>query len=78
LASGVFVDSNDPVIIEFAMRATENVQGNVAKAIALFLAVRDGVPYTPYRPYAVKEMFHVGTCLADDFIIAAGRYLKMG
>jgi len=66
LASGTHVDSNDPVIAELAKNATDGLKGDVEKAIALYLAVRDGVPYTPYRPYAIERMFHVGTCLADN------------
>lgn len=51
LASRTHVDSNDPVIAELGKNATDGLKRDVAKAITLFLAVRDGVPYTSYRPY---------------------------
>ncbi|BAT65015.1 transglutaminase-like enzymes [Pseudomonas aeruginosa] len=48
LQSGRFVDSDHPVVVEFA----EKSRGNSAKprdqAVALYYAVRDGVRYNPY------------------------------
>ena len=66
LAPGKFIASDDPAIVKLARNATAGLHGDIEKAMALYLAVRDGVPYTPYRPYAVERMFHVGTCLSDN------------
>lgn len=61
-----FIDSSEPTIVALAKSATEGIDGEVEKAKALYLAVRDAVPYTPYRPYATERMFHVGSCLEDN------------
>lgn len=66
LTSGQYVDSSDPAVLTLAQKATDGLVGDIEKAIALYLAVRDGVPYTPYRPYAVEQTFHVSTCIADN------------
>lgn len=72
LTPGEFVDSEDPEIVRFAEKAVEGVRGEKARAIALYLAVRDGISYNPYLDYS-KD----GTYRASD-VLKAGRGFCIG
>ena len=43
-----FIDSDAPNVRAFAERVTRGAGTDVAKAVALYYAVRDGIVYTPY------------------------------
>jgi transglutaminase-like putative cysteine protease len=45
------IDSDHPRIKEFAREATVDATGAVAKAVRLYLEVRDGIRYDPYSPF---------------------------
>lgn len=45
---GWFVDSDAPVVIEFARATTAGATDPVDRAVALFTAVRDGIWYDPF------------------------------
>jgi len=44
-----FLNSDHPDVVAFAENAREGAQGERATAVALFLAVRDGLRYDPYQ-----------------------------
>jgi len=43
-----FLDSDSRAVRDFAARATEGATGEIAKAVALYYAIRDGIRYDPY------------------------------
>jgi len=66
LTTGRYVDSAHPAIITLAQNAVTGLENEIDQAVALYQAVRDSVPYSPYRPYADERMFHVASCLVDN------------
>ena len=48
LKSTKFLESDSQPVREFATRATEGATGEIAKAVALYYAIRDGIRYDPY------------------------------
>lgn len=42
------IDSDHPLVVEFAQRAAEGAENQVDAAVRLYLAVRDGIRYDPY------------------------------
>lgn len=48
LAASEFMDFGHPLVQEFIARHTQAGQSPVEKALALYLAVRDGIRYSPY------------------------------
>ena len=49
LQSTYFLDSDHPRVREYAARAVQGLSDPVEQSKALFLEVRDGFPYDPYR-----------------------------
>lgn len=49
LAPTWFLNFDDPAVREFAEAAVEGAATDVEKAVKLFYAVRDGIPYDPYK-----------------------------
>jgi transglutaminase-like putative cysteine protease len=48
LKSTKFLESDSQPVREFATRATEGTTGEIANAVALYYAIRDGIRYDPY------------------------------
>ncbi len=65
LGPGKFIDCSHPDIVSFAHSATEGIDKPIAKAVALYGKVRDGVRYSPYRPYTTLKTYLASTCLID-------------
>jgi transglutaminase-like putative cysteine protease len=59
-----FVDSGDDKVQAFARDAVAGVNGNKARAIALYTAVRDGITYDPYVDYTDPGAFRASAVLA--------------
>ena len=79
LAATAFIDSHDPVVVEFVRSATEGASSERDKARRLFAAVRDQIRYDPYsvssepgdyRASAVIER-RVGYCVPKAVVLAA-------
>jgi transglutaminase-like putative cysteine protease len=73
-----YVDSDAPVIVEFAQRICSNQAGDdVAKAIGLYYAVRDGIVYTPYFDFRSEDTYRASTCLTrgSGFCVAKAALL---
>jgi transglutaminase-like putative cysteine protease len=75
-----FIDSDSPVIIEFARCSIANAQTDIEKAIRLYSDVRDGIRYDPYHidlaPDALKASAvlarKTGFCVEKAILLAAG------
>lgn len=51
------IDSDHPLVREFAARAADGASDPVARAVKLYLAVRDGIRYDPYSPFWLAEHY---------------------
>lgn len=79
LQSTGFIDSNHPLVIDFANKTTQHCQTDIEKAVALYLAVRDGIRYDPYhidlRPEAISASLTLqrgsGYCIEKALLLAA-------
>ncbi len=79
LSPAGFVDSNDPEVVSFAQQAVAGVQGEKARSIALYNAVRDGISYNPYLDYSRQETYRAsdvlkagqGFCVGKAALLAA-------
>jgi transglutaminase-like putative cysteine protease len=72
LASGEFVDSGHPAVVDFARRTTEGAEDALARALALYGAVRDAIRYDPYIDFGDAAHFR-----ASD-VLGAGRGFCVG
>lgn len=68
LASTWFIDSDDPAVRSFAERTVADADATTdrERAVALFLAVRDGWRYDPYNTSYEPEAFRASTVLATE------------
>lgn len=63
LAPAEYVDSDHPLIVEFAKHHSQKTATDIDNAMTLYLAVRDEVAYTPYWDFEDAETFRASTCL---------------
>ncbi|WP_439814551.1 transglutaminase-like domain-containing protein [Zavarzinia sp. CC-PAN008] len=63
LASTWFIDADDAKVRAFAAKAVEGVEGEKARALALYYAVRDQIRYDPYKVDYSKPGFRASRCL---------------
>ena len=77
LEPGEYVDSNAPSIAAFAREACGDAADDIAKAVRLYYAVRDGIVYTPYCDFKSPETFRASACLArgSGFCVAKAALL---
>ena len=67
------IDSDHPMIRDYARECTRSAgEDAVAKAVALYRAVRDSVRYDPYSPFYRPEHYRA------SFILARGRGFCVG
>jgi hypothetical protein len=74
-----FIDSDSPAIGEFSRAATRKTKSDLAKAIKLYYAVRDGITYNPYSFSLDKDSFRAsfilskgnGWCVQKAILLAA-------
>jgi transglutaminase-like putative cysteine protease len=62
LKPGRFVDSDHPKVIEFAREHALGADPR-EKAVALYVAVRDGVRYNPFQNFTRDDAYRGSTCL---------------
>ena len=62
-----FIDSNSPEVIAFANRATEGTTSEKEKAIKLYNAVRDEIPYDPYRVDFAPAAFRASVIIGKGY-----------
>ncbi len=65
LAPTWFIDSDHPAVIDFAENAVGDRTDKTEKAVALFLAVRDGFRYDPYVPQGEPETYKASSVAAS-------------
>jgi transglutaminase-like putative cysteine protease len=58
-----FVDSDAENVVAFARRVCDGATDEIAKAVRLYYAVRDGIVYTPYCDFRSIETFRASACL---------------
>jgi transglutaminase-like putative cysteine protease len=73
LESTPFVDSDADNIVAFARQAAAAETGDVARAIRLFYAVRDGIVYTPYLDFRSPDTYRASACLARGAGFCVGK-----
>ncbi|HXH84949.1 MAG TPA: transglutaminase family protein [Candidatus Tectomicrobia bacterium] len=74
-----FVDSDAPTVTAFAREAAGGAADPLARAVALYYAVRDGVTYTPYLDFRSPETYRAsrvldkraGFCVGKAALLAA-------
>jgi transglutaminase-like putative cysteine protease len=72
LCSTYFIDSEHPLIMEFAEKYCRGGETDKEKAIDIYYAVRDGIRYNPYRIEIPKESMKASTILSrgDGYCVA--------
>jgi transglutaminase-like putative cysteine protease len=72
-----FVDSDAANVVQFSRRVSGDEQDDVAKAVRLYYAVRDGITYTPYCDFRSPETYRASSCLArgSGFCVAKAALL---
>ena len=75
--SGRYVDSEAPVIVEFAQRIGRDETDEVGRAVRLYYAVRDSIVYTPYFDFRSEDTYRASTCLirGSGFCVAKAALL---
>lgn len=63
LESGRYVDSGHPAVVAFARKHAAGTEP-LARAVALYYAVRDGVRYNPFLDFSKEESYQASQCLA--------------
>lgn len=71
LAPTYFIDSDRPAVIDRARSVIGRGDSDADKAVKLFYAVRDGIPYNPYRMSYRREDYRAGFVLeqGDGFCV---------
>jgi transglutaminase-like putative cysteine protease len=62
-AAGEFIDSSDPDVRAFARKTTAGAHDDVSRAVQLYYAVRDEIPYDPYYAGEARSYFRASDCL---------------
>lgn len=57
LTPTAIIDSDHPLVQEYARRAAKGATDPVAVAVRLYLAVRDGIRYDPYAPFHLPQHY---------------------
>lgn len=57
------IDSDSPIIVEYAKRIAGKSKTPVNQAVRLYLAVRDGIRYDPYAPFYLPEHYRASYVL---------------
>ena len=72
-----FIDSDAPNVRAFAARVTRGAGTDVAKAVALYYAVRDGIVYTPYCDFRSPDTFRASSVLEKGAGFCVGKSAVM-
>ena len=68
-----YVDSDADTVVAFARRVTDGVADPVARAVALYYAVRDEITYTAYCDFKSVETYRASGCLARGAGFCVGK-----
>src|SRR5437867_3776767 len=77
LAPARFIDSDAENVVAFSLRARGDESDQIAQAVHLYYAVRDGIAYTPYCDFRSPETYRASACLArgSGFCVAKSALL---
>ncbi len=77
LGPAEYIDSDAETIVAFARQACADAADDIAKAVRLYYAVRDGIVYTPYCDFRSTDTFRASACLArgSGFCVAKAALL---
>ena len=62
LQPGAYIDSDHPAIAAFARKAARG-ETDVARAVSLYYAVRDGIRYNPFLDFTADSAYRASSCL---------------
>ena len=68
-----YVDSGAESVVAFARRVTGGLADPVARAVALYYAVRDEIAYTAYCDFTSVETYRASACLARGAGFCVGK-----
>ena len=57
------IDTENPSVLEYALKTAGSAKDDISKACALFAAVRDGIAYDPYSPFFHRSHYQAGNVL---------------
>ena len=63
LAPGTYIDSDDPDVVAFTAEVIAGAKNDIEKAVRLYRAVRDRIPYDPYFMGGDQRFFRASDCL---------------
>ena len=63
LSPAAYVDSDHPAVIAFARQHAAG-KDPLARGVALYYAVRDGIRYNPFLDFSKEETFQASHCIA--------------
>jgi transglutaminase-like putative cysteine protease len=64
LKSSPYIDSDAGNVVAWSREVCGDEQDDVAKAVRLYYAVRDGITYTPYCDFRSPDTYRASACLA--------------
>lgn len=67
LQSAEYVDSNTPIVQEYAHEVAARLQSDRDKAVALYYRIRDDINYTPYLNYGDPETYRASNVLRNNY-----------
>lgn len=73
LAPTAFIDSDAETVAAFARGVVGDETDEVARAVRLYYAVRDGIVYTPYVDYRSPDTYRASACLARGTGFCVGK-----
>lgn len=73
LAPASFIDSGTPRVAEWARGVVEGVEGEIARARALYFAVRDGIAYDPYLDFSAPDTYRASAVLSSGRGFCVGK-----
>ena len=73
LQSTTYVDSGADTVVAFAHRVIDGLADPVARAVALYYAVRDEITYTAYCDFKSVETYRASACLARGAGFCVGK-----
>ena len=79
LRPGRYIDSDHPAVISFS-RKNAIGKDHLARAVALYYAVRDGIRYNPFVDFSREQTFQASACLAagEGFCVGKAALLAAG
>jgi transglutaminase-like putative cysteine protease len=68
-----FIDSDNPEVVAFAREAVTGCDGEMARALALYAAVRDDIAYEAYLDFSVPDTYRASAVLVSGKGFCVGK-----